>query len=63
MVVKKQIKTKQKSLPKTGGREEKMTCAFNYFSCHPKALKSLLMALDPYAAASLLPAWTSSKGL
>ena len=51
------------SLPSTGGREEKMICAFNSFSCYPKALKSLLIALDPHVAASSLPIWKSSKGL
>ena len=43
--------------------EEKMICAFNSFSCHPKALKSLLIALDTHVAASYLPVWKSSKGL
>lgn len=49
--------------PNTGGREEKMSCAFNSFSRHPKALKSLLIALDSRVVASSLPAWQSSKGL
>ena len=51
------------SLPSTGGREEKMICAFNSFSCYPKALKSLLIAPDPHVGASSLPVWKSSKEL
>ena len=45
----------------TGGREEKMICAFSYLSCHPKALKSLLMAFDPCVAISSLYIRKSSK--